>query len=250
MKNSNRIALAAIAAILAAAVFVYYFMSSRSGGTGEGMIPERLEPAVSPAIGEEIEPIEVDLAESDAIVRKLAEALSSYPSIASWLATDGILRRFVTAADLIAKGESPRRPLNFIEVDGEFRAMKADGKEALDPASYRRYDRIGAAVSSLNAAGCATLYKRLRGPIDQAYRDMGYPGGNFEETLKRAFLNLLATPVVDGTIYLEKDVTTFSMTDSRLEELNPAQKYLLRMGPENMKMVQAKLREIMQYLDW
>ena len=215
----------------------------------EGVISGQTEPAVSPAIEEEVEPIDVDLAESDAVVRKLAEALSSYPSILSWLATDGILRRFVTTVDLIAKGESPRRPLNFIDVDGEFQALNADGKEVLDPASYRRYNRVAAAISSLNAAGCAKLYKQLRIPIDQAYRDMGYPGGNFDETMKKAFLNLLDTPVVDGPIYLEKDVTTYSMTDTKLEELTPAQKNLLRMGPENMKMVQAKLREIMRYLN-
>lgn len=250
MKNGNKIALAAVILVLVAAAVVYYFMSSQPGETGEDMFQEQAEHAERPVIGEEIEPIEVDLAQSDALVRKLAETLSSYPSITRWLATDGILRRFVTAVDMIAKGESPRRPLNFIQVDGEFQAQKMDDKEFLDPANYRRYSQFAAAVSSLDAAGCAKLYKQLRIPINQAYREMGYPDGNFDETMKKAFLNLLATPVVDGTIYLEKDVVTFKMADSKLEDLYPAQKNLLRMGPENMKMVQAKLREIMLYLDY
>jgi hypothetical protein len=250
MKNTNKILLSAVIVIVLASAGVYYFMSSRPGDTGKDVSPERADSGVIPEAGEEIEPIDIDLAGSDALVRQLAGTLSSYPSIARWLATDGVLRRFVTAVDLIAKGESPRRPLNFIEVDGEFRPLERDGNEFLDPASYRRYDRVAAAVASLDAAGCAKLYRRLRLPINEAYREMGYPDEDFDKTMKKAFLNLLATPVAEGTLYLERDVVTYTMKDSKMEELNPAEKHLLRMGPENMKMVQSKLREIMQYLDF
>ena len=250
MKNANKIALVAILVILVAVAAIYYFMPSRSGDVGEGMLPGQTGPAGGPAAMEEIEPIEVDLNESDALVRKLAEALSSYPSITRWLATDGVLRRFVTAVDLIAKGESPRRPMNSVDIAGEFQTLDMDGKAFLDQAGYRRYDRVAAAISSLDARGCARLYRQLRIPMDQAYREMGYPEGDFDATMKKALLNLLATPVVDGTIYLEKDVLTFRMTDPNLESLNPAQKHLLRMGPGNEQAIQAKLREIAQYLGY
>jgi hypothetical protein len=38
------------------------------------------------------------------------------------------------------------------------------------------------------------------------------------------------------------------MADERLESLSPAQKQLFRMGPRNVKIIQAKLRDIALYL--
>lgn len=235
--------------VLAAAVYYFHFMPSQTGNIDESLVPEEEEAGESLQPLEEIEPLDVKLSESDAIVRKLIQELSSYPALLRWLATDDIIRKFVTATDLIAKGESPRRPLNFIDITGEFRTQELDGKIYIDPAGYGRYSRVAGAIASLDAKGCATLYKQLQLPIQEAYRDMGYPEGNFDTTLKTAVSNLLNTPVINGTVYLEKDVLTYDLTDPKLEELNAAQKHFLRMGPENMQIIQAKLREIMQYLN-
>ena len=235
--------------VLAAAVYYFYFMPSQTGNIGESVVLEEEEPGESLEPFEEIEPLDVNLSDSDAIVRKLIQKLSSYPALLRWLATDDIIRRFVTATDLIAKGESPRKPLNFIDITGEFPTQELDGKIYIDPDGYGRYSRVAGAIASLDAKGCATLYKQLQLPIQQAYREMGYPEGNFDVTLKMAVSNLLDTPVVDGTVYLEKDVLTYTLADPELEGLNAAQKHFLRIGPENMKIIQAKLREIMRYLD-
>jgi hypothetical protein len=40
----------------------------------------------------------------------------------------------------------------------------------------------------------------------------------------------------------------YAYADPRLEGLSPPQKQLLRMGPENVKAIQAKLREIASFL--
>ncbi len=39
-------------------------------------------------------------------------------------------------------------------------------------------------------------------------------------------------------------VKTYRYVDPKLEALSPAQKQLLRMGPENAQKIQAKLREL------
>ena len=41
---------------------------------------------------------------------------------------------------------------------------------------------------------------------------------------------------------------SYTYEDARLESLSAAQKQLLRMGPRNVRLVQAKLREIAPYL--
>ncbi|MEJ2110001.1 MAG: DUF3014 domain-containing protein [Acidobacteriota bacterium] len=251
MKNKKAVILIVIAIIvLGAAAFYFLTMQSEPDIADEEMVPassesmENLEPL------EEIEPIDVSLDDSDALVRKLVGTLSSYPLVARWLTTDDLIRRFVATVDLVAKGDSPRRPMDFMDVVGDFQTLEMDGKTYIDPAGYRRYDRIAGAIASLDAKGIATLYKQLRLPIQRAYRDMGYPDEDFDETMKKAIFSLLETPIPEGTIYLEKDVMTYNMTDPKLEGLSRAQKHLLRMGPENAQLIQSKLREIVQYLGY
>jgi hypothetical protein len=99
-------------------------------------------------------------------------------------------------------------------------------------------------VASLEAEGTARLYRELEPRIESAYHELGYPGRDFDETLAKAIRVLLAVPVVEGEIALDPRVTTHRYADNRLEELTPAQKLLLRMGPDNVRRVQEKLREV------
>ena len=54
---------------------------------------------------------------------------------------------------------------------------------------------------------------------------------------------LLETPVIDGSIALESKSVAYEFADPRLQSLS-AQRQFLRMGPRNMRLIQAKLREI------
>jgi hypothetical protein len=59
---------------------------------------------------------------------------------------------------------------------------------------------------------------------------------------------LLKTPVVDKEIRLEAKVKSFAIEDPELEQLNEAQKHLLRMGPQNSRACRKKLKEIKEAL--
>lgn len=248
-KNKTAILVGVVVLVLAAAtVYYFFFWPSKPPETTGGTLPQESILAEEQQTEEYVEPIEVDLNKSDELVRKLAEELSAHPVLAQWLMTDYLIRRFVTTVDLIANGDSPRRPADFIKIEAGFQVREEDGQVFLDPAGYQRYVGIAAAIMSLDAKGCATLYKRLRLPIQQAYREMGYPEGDFDVILEKAIIKLLETPVVQDRIYLKKDVLTYLYVDPELENLSVAQKHLLRMGPDNMAVIQAKLREIAQYL--
>jgi hypothetical protein len=209
--------------------------------------PPSIEEPVQPP--EEIDLLDLDLNESDSVVRKLVEGLSSRPELARWLVTDDLVRKFVAAVDNIALGLSPRAQVDFFKPDGSFLAAKTeDGRYIEDPAGFRRYDIVAEVFTSLDAKGFATLYLRMKPTITKAYRELGYPEADFDDTMRRAIAQMLAVPVVEGNIELQEEVVTFSMTDPDLEKLNPAQKHLLRMGPGNVQAIQAKLREIAGYL--
>ncbi len=240
-KHKTLIVVVAIVLIAAGAIYYFYLRPEPEDTTA--VTPEGSK-AGEGVPDEEIEAIEVELDKSDDLVRSLVKELSSRPEVARWLLTDNLIRRFVAAVDLIANGSSPRVPIDFIELSGDFQINRAEGQEFIDPKSYQRYDRVAEIFSSLDTRGFVVLYKQLRLPIQKAYRELGYPEEDFNSTFKKAIISLLETPVVGDKIYLNRDVLTYTMENPELEALTPAQKHLLRMGPDNIRAIQAKLQDI------
>jgi hypothetical protein len=188
------------------------------------------------------------LDETDALVRQLIAQLSSNPTVAAWLTTDGLLVNFALVTRQIANGESPTQELGAIGPVPAFRVRTARDDLFLDPSSYRRYDRYAQAVSSIDARGASRLYATLKPRILDAYRRMGQPTAEFDPVLERAIVELLSVPAVQGEIELAPTGIVYGFVDPRLENMSAAQKHLLRMGPENVRAIQGKLREIADYL--
>lgn len=186
----------------------------------------------------------VALGESDPAIREFAAALSGNPEFAKWLLTKDLVRKFVVAVDNVANGLSPKPHVDFFSPAGVFRVTQTTRGTFIDEASYARYEPVAGVVASIDAAAAVRLYKAVKPLLDEAYRDLGYPGVDFEETLVRAMAELLGTPVVDGPVRLEKKILSYAMTDETLEALSPAQKQLLRMGPKGVRAVHGKIREL------
>jgi hypothetical protein len=250
MKKYKTHILVGVGVLIAASAAIYfYLMPSQPEERTEIMPPQQsVAEKAGPGIEPNVEPIEVELDKSDELVRTLVKELSSNPGLARWLVSDNLIRRFVSITDVIANGGSPRRDINFIELKQDFQVGHEGGRAFLDPKSYQRYRHITEIFVSLDTEGCVKLYRQLRLPIRQAYNDLGYPETDFNVTLKKAIQELLETPIVDRRIYLDRDIVNYTFDDPDLEKLSPAQKHLLRMGPENMRAIQAKLQEMAQAL--
>lgn len=196
----------------------------------------------SPGAGAE-ERSPVALNDSDAYVRANVQGLSPQPAFAAWLRADGLIRRFVAAVDNVANGASPRPHLEFLEPDKAFTTIQKGRALQVDPASYDRYDAAADVFNSLDTILSVKAYRSLRPLIRDAYRELGYPTQDFQDTLVRAMDELLRVPIVRGPVKVEKQVLTYVLSDRSLEELSPPQKHLLRMGPENVEIIQSKIRE-------
>lgn len=202
-------------------------------------------PAEEPVIEEEApELIQVELDESDDTIRNMAGELSSHPDAASWLMSKDLIRKFVGAIDNIANGLSPRSQIDFFTLEESFKIIEKDGLYYVDHEGYDRYNLVGDVFSSLDSDGWVKLYEQSTLLIQEAYKDLGYPEEDFDKTLTVAIVELLKVPVVEGEILLEAKVVSYTMADPELENLSEAQKHLIRMGPENVRKIQAKLREI------
>jgi len=204
-------------------------------------------PAPQAEAGEQIELPPLD--QSDALVRQLVERLSSHPTVAGWLMTDGLILNFAVVTSKLANGETPASELKAIGPVGRFRPRSSGSEIAIDPASYRRYDRYAQAVASIDAQSAARLYATLKPRVGDAYQRLGRRAGEpFDPVLERAIVELLKVPVVEGDVALDPHGIGYAFVDPRLEQLSDAQKQLLRMGPQNVRIIQNKLREIAPYL--
>src|SRR6266851_1116937 len=181
---------------------------------------------------------------SDRVVRTLVQALSESPAVMAWLPTNGLIRNFTVVVSNIAEGATPAKQLKPLRPSSRFRIAERDGNAYVDPRSYERYVMIADAIGSIDPAGAARLYATLKPRIEEAHRDLGSLNQSFDRTLERAILALLDTPIVDGPVRLKPKGIGYAYADERLESLSAAQKQLLRMGPRNMRIIKARLREI------
>lgn len=244
-KSRTSVIVGVAAALAIALALAYFYLRTPSGEPTAAGVPAA-RPATEANLeaepGEQIPLPPLD--ETDALVRQLVGRLSSHPTVAAWLTTDGLILNFALVTRQIAAGQSPAKELGATGPVARYRARPSADDLFVDPASYRRYERYAMAVSSLDARGTARLYATLKPRISDAYKRMGDSTGNFDPVLERAIVAMLRVPVVRGDVELVPRGVVYGYADPRLEGLTAAQKHLLRMGPEHVQTVQRKLREI------
>ena len=207
--------------------------------------PAAPEPLELEEVAAEPEPLILPfLDQSDTLLRELAAALSSHPDLAAWLVTDELIRTFTVAVENIADGQNPAPRLSALAPKSGFRTAGRGADLRIDQEGYDRYNGLGDLVASLDADGAVRLYVAFTPLIAEAYRELGHPEGGFDETLERAIRRLLDTPVVEREVLLIARLVYYEFADPMLEALSPVQKQFLDMGPRNVRLIQAKLREL------
>ena len=167
----------------------------------------------------------------DPLMRSLLGALSARPELARWLATDNLVQQLAAAIDKASLGKSSSREFKAIAPSGPFLISRGSGGRIIDPAGYRRYDGLVGTVTSIDASAVARVYKTIRPRLNEAYRNMGHPGGDVDRALKQTLDILIATPVIRQPIaVVEGEGARWAYADPKLESLSQTQKQLLRMG--------------------
>lgn len=203
--------------------------------------PEAAAPAPPPQAAAQQPDAPLPPAEkTDAEGRKQLAALSSRPEWAQWLGASDLLDRWVVVVDNVAEDVSPRKQLDFIKVAPQGNAPRLD---------YARYDGVADVISSVDAKGFAQVLRDLHPLLVTAYHKLGYPDRKFDDVLAKALQRVVDAPVVTQPQKLEPKGANFRYADDKLESLGPVEKHLLRMGPRNTKLVQAKAREVAAALD-
>jgi hypothetical protein len=238
-----------LAAVIAVLVYSRRAGNPTSSGTAAAPAKSASPSEVRDPLGPAVEPIDLPpLVLTDPLVRELLGKLSSSPTLAVWLATDGLIRAFVVSVENVADGTSPVRHVRALAPRAPFRTLTEDGMTTVDPRSFSRYDGVANAAASMDPAGMARVYSILKPRLVEAYKELGHPEGNLDVAVERAIVHLLQVPVVEEPVALRPRVLSFRYDRDDLEALSPAQKQLLRMGPKNVRAVQEQLRAVAREL--
>jgi Protein of unknown function (DUF3014) len=184
------------------------------------------------------------LGASDAPLHDAMSGVIGKRSVDSLFKPDQLIRHIVVTVDNLSRKKAafesrPTKPL-----PGSFLAKGDEQRSVLDPANYQRYATVMQVLQMLDTKELASLYFHFYPLFQQEYQNQGYPNGYFNDRLVATIDNLLATPDVTGDIVLIRPNVMYQFADPNLEDLSAGQKALLRMGPQNVAIVKAKLREL------
>lgn len=197
--------------------------------------------AVEPASAQPLPGLE----ESDPAVAEALAGLAGANAIAQFVNASGWIRRVVATVDNLARQKAPVQAWPVRPTPGAFAvATSAAGEATLDPRNFQRYDPFVRFVASVDTGRAVAFYVRFYPLFQQAYRDLGYPRGEFNDRLVEVIDHLLATPEVTGPIRLVKPWVMWEFADPALAGRSAGQKTLIRVGPDNARALKAKLREV------
>lgn len=188
------------------------------------------------------------LMDSDAMLRELFTTLSKHPLLARVAAQRGLVRAATLAVVQIGDGRTPTVPLAALRPT-EHVSIEGGAAGRVDPATYARWNGAVRALTSVPAADAAQVYVSVKPLFDEAYRELGYPNGDFDEALVRAIRMLNGTPELSADPVLLKRPAYFEHEDAALRSLPPVQKQLLLMGPDHRRDVLAWLRRFATVLE-
>ena len=183
------------------------------------------------------------LNDSDTVVHDSLVGVFGRESVEQFLVPQNIVRHIVVTVDNL-----PRH-----KVAVELRPVKSTSGQALtttqgevtvlSEANFARYAPLTRVVQRTDVKALAALYERLYPLFQQAYEDLGYPGKYFNDRLVAVIDNLLQTPEVPAPIPVVQPKVFWEYADASLENRSAGQKLLIRMGPQNARVIKAKLRD-------
>lgn len=184
------------------------------------------------------------LAESDPTVLDALASLFAQRRLPEFLITKDLVRRIVATVDNLPRAKASLQLWPVKPAPGKFIVDGAGGTQVIGADNAARYAPYVQWVEAIDARKLAAVYVRLYPLFQQAYRDLGYPQGYFNDRLVTVIDHLLATPEPKAPLALTQPKVLYEYADADLQALSAGQKVLLRIGVENAAKVKAKLREL------
>jgi len=257
MENLNKPIVGVAALVIVIAAGAWYYLRHRESAppapataAAPAAVPETLpvEPAIQhplPATsGADVSAPVPTLADSDAPFRDALNRIAGADAVSSYLRPDAIIRNLVVTIDNLPRQKVAveKRPVN--PTPGAFLANGDELHATLDRHNFDRYKPLVALIRGLDMLKVAQVYTHYYPLFQEAYQNLGYPNGYFNDRLVQVIDVLLATPQPSGPIELVQPNVMYTFADPALEARPAGQKLLLRMGPDNAAAIKGKLLEL------
>ena len=181
---------------------------------------------------------------SDGALRAALAGIVGADALKRFLVPEDLIRRIVVTVDNLPRRKLPYDRLPVTTPACGFVASGEGAHATLDPRNYARYTPMVDALRAIDMRSLARVYFRFYPLFQDAYQDLGYPNGYFNDRLVTVIDQLLATPQPAGPVDLVQPHVQYHFADPALEALSAGQKILIRMGPDNAAVVKSKLAEL------
>jgi hypothetical protein len=161
------------------------------------------------------------------------------------LAPSQIISRAVATIDALPRssiGSSNILPLRTPK--GTLQTEQANGITLIGANNANRYQPYMTVLESVDPHTLVAWYKHNYPLFQEAYRELGYPRGYFNDRLVVAIDDMLAAPDLHDPVAVTQVGSRYVFVDQRLQSLSAGQKLMIRMGPANEAQFKAKLRMI------
>lgn len=165
-------------------------------------------------------------------------------SLEALLVPKDIIRHIVVTTDNLTRKKTAAQLRPLQPTSGQLAVAGADDQVTLSQDNFARYEPIMRIVKNADVKQLAAIYKRFYPLFQQAYVELGYPQGYFNDRLIAVIDHLLETPEVQGPIELVQPGVFYQFADPALEERSSGQKLLIRMGSDHAAAIKLKLREL------
>lgn len=160
-----------------------------------------------------------------------------------------MIRRFVATIDNLPREKLPQKYATTKPVAGEFSVTQVDvNSYQLDSANYSRYNLHVGFFESLDTGKLLSVYVRYYPLFQEAYADLGYPDGYFNDRLVEVIDHLIAAPEIQEPVMLTRPSVYYKFANPELETLSAGHKIMIRLGPDNAQKVKFVLRELRREL--
>lgn len=188
------------------------------------------------------------LDQSDADVASALEQLAGNTHLSSLLMHPQIIPRIVATVDAMPGRSFGGLMLPAHTPKGAFVTQDVDGNTVIGDGNASRYAPYMQVVEQVDPQPLVAWYVHTYPLFQQAYRQLGYPKGYFNDRLIVVIDNLLDAPEPSQPVALVRSKGGYAYADPALESLSSGQRLMLRIGPDNEAKVKAKLRAIRSLL--
>lgn len=184
------------------------------------------------------------LDDSDQAFRDALVALPGAGPLAAWLMPDLVIRRIVVSVDNLARERLAMKLRPLKPVDGAFLVDNAASGFAIRAANAARYSAAVAVLQALDSEALVKLYFAWYPLFQQAYRDLGYPQGRFNNRLVEVLDHLITTPDIGEPVLLVRPKVYYEYFEPAQQVGSAGRQLLWRIGEDHRRAVIGKLADL------